>query len=95
MEFIPVRDLRVQPSAVWDKLRQKGDLVLTSRGQPIAVLLSVEHDLEHTLTAIRRVRAQMAVSEMRRVAQARGLDQLSEEEIEAEIQAARRERSMP
>ena len=93
MEFIPVRDLRVQPGAVWDKLRRQGDLVLTSRGQPIALLVSVQEDLERTLTAVRRARAQMAVSEMRRVAQGRGLDRLSAAEIEAEIGAARRERS--
>lgn len=92
MEFIPVRDLRVRPGEVWRKLRQKGDLVLTSSGQPIALLIGVEDDVEETLTAVRRARAQLAVSRLRQSAAARGLDQLTEEEIEAEVRASRQER---
>lgn len=92
MEFIPVRDLRVQPGEVWRKLREKGDLVITSRGQPIAILLDVEGDLESTLAAVGRARAQMAVSQMRESAQAQSADKLSMDEIDAEIQAARQER---
>jgi prevent-host-death family protein len=92
MEFIPVRDLRVQPGEVWRKLREKRDLVITSRGQPIAILIDVEGDVESTLAAVNRARAQMAVSQMRRAAQAQGVDRLTGDEIDAEIQAARQER---
>ena len=92
MEFIPVRDLRVQPGEVWRKLREKRDLVITSRGQPIAILIDVEGDLKSTLAAVNRARAQRAVSQMRRTAQAQGVDSLSMDEIDAEIQAARQER---
>lgn len=92
MEFIPVRDLRVQPGEVWRKLREKRDLVITSRGQPIAILIDAEGDLESTLAAVNRARAQMAVSQMRKTAQDQGVDSLSMDEIDAEIEAARRER---
>jgi prevent-host-death family protein len=92
MEFIPVRDLRVQPGEVWRKLREKRDLVITSRGQPIAILIDVEGDLESTLAAVNRARAQMAVSQLRKAAQAQGVDRLSTDDIDAEIQAARQER---
>jgi prevent-host-death family protein len=77
MEFIPVRDLRVQPGEVWRKLREKRDLVITSRGQPIAILIDAEGDLESTLAAVNRARAQMAVSQMRKTAQDQGVDNLS------------------
>jgi prevent-host-death family protein len=92
MEFIPVRDLRVQPGEVWRKLREKRDLVITSRGQPIAILIDAEGDLESTLAAVNRARAQMAVSQMRKTAQDQGVDNLSMDEIDAEIRAARQER---
>ena len=92
MEFIPVRDLRVRPGEVWRKLRQKGNLVITSSGQPIALLIGVEDDVEETLTAIRRARAQLAVSRLRESAATRRLDQLTEEEIEAEVRTSRQER---
>jgi antitoxin (DNA-binding transcriptional repressor) of toxin-antitoxin stability system len=80
---------------VWRRLREKRDLVITSSGRPIAVMVEVGEgeDVEATLTALRRVRAQAAISRMRRAAADRGLDRLTADEIDAEIVAARRERS--
>ena len=92
MEFVPARDLRVQPGEVWRRLREKRDLIITSRGQPIALLIDVAGDVEATLAAVRRARAQMAVSQMRQMAQAQGLDRLTADEIDAEIQDTRQER---
>jgi len=93
MEFITVRDLRTRPGQVWDKLRQQQDLVLTSNGRPIAVLSHVDEDgVEETLAALRRARAQAALSRLRTDAATRGLDRLSANEIEMEIAAARTER---
>ncbi len=84
MEFIPVRWLRVQPGEVWRKLRREAELILTSSGRPIAVLVSTEGDVEETLAAVRRAsRAQMAVSRLRETAAARGLDRLSEDATRA------------
>ena len=73
---------------MWRKLRQQGDLILTSSGQPIALLIGVEEDVEETLAAVRRARAQLAVSRLRQSAAAHGLDQLAEEEVETEIRAS-------
>ena len=36
MEFITVRELRTRSGQIWDKLRQRRDLILTSNGKPIA-----------------------------------------------------------
>ena len=94
MDFVTVRDLRIRPADVWRSLREKRDLVITSSGRPIAVMVEVGEgeDVEATLIALRRVRAQAAISRMRRSAAAQGLDRMTPEEIDAEIAAARRER---
>ena len=93
MEFITIRDLRIRPGEVWRLLRRQQELVLTSNGRPIAVLLDVpEGDVETTLAVLRRARAQLAVSRLREEAAEEGLDRLSAEQLEAEITAARHER---
>jgi antitoxin (DNA-binding transcriptional repressor) of toxin-antitoxin stability system len=93
MEFVTIRDLRLKPAEVWDKLRQQREIILTSNGRPVAIIAGVgENDVEETVTALRRARAQVAVARMRRVAAERGTDKLSASEIEFEIARSRRER---
>jgi len=93
MEFITVRDLRVRPGQIWERLGQQQDLIITSNGRPIALLTQVsEDDVEETLVALRRARAQLAVSRMRAAAAERGADRITMEEIEAEIKEARQSR---
>jgi len=94
MEFITIRDLRTRPAEVWEKLRQRQDLVLTSNGKPLAILAGVEEtQLEETLAALRRARAQAALTRLRQEAAAQGMDSLTAAEIEAEIAAVRAERA--
>lgn len=89
MEFISVRDFRIRPGEIWKKVK-KQDLVVTTNGKPIAILTPVEgENLEEVLLLLRRLRAQMAVSRLRQEAAERGLDRLSQEEIEAEIRQSR------
>jgi prevent-host-death family protein len=91
MQFVSVRDFRIRPRDVWEKLK-RGDVVVTSSGNPVAVLVGIEaEELEETLLALRRARAQMAVSRMRRTAAKTGANRLSETQIEQEIQQARAE----
>ena len=97
MEFVTIRDLRLKPGAVWDKLRQQREIILTSNGRPVAVIAGVgENDVEETVAALRRARAQAAVSRLRRAAAAAAVaneaNKLSAAEIEAEIAQVRRER---
>lgn len=93
MEFVTIRDLRLKPGDVWDKLRQQRELILTSNGRPVAVIAGIgEDDVEETVAALRRARAQAAVSRLRRAAAERGTSKLSPAEIEAEIAQTRRER---
>lgn len=93
MKFVTVRDLRLKPSQIWQKLDQNREMVLTSNGKPIALLTRVtEETLEEALTALRRARGLMAMEEMQRASVASGTDRLSNADIEAEIRAARRGR---
>lgn len=93
MRFVSVRDLRNTPAKVWATLGS-GDLVLTNNGEPFAIITKVEAgDLEGTLAALRRARAQQAVSELRAAAATNGTANMSDAEIEAEIRKARRARA--
>ena len=84
MNFYSVRDLRTTQKAIWEKLEQDGEVVITNNGKPSALLFDIgDGDLEETLKAVRQAKA------MRGKAAAKGY--LSEEEIEAEIAAARQE----
>ena len=93
MDTVPYRDLRNTPGKIREKLKEGRDLLVTSDGDPITVMISVkDEDLGETLELVQRLRAQQAVRRLRAEAQRRGLDRLSAEEIEAEIEAVRRER---
>jgi hypothetical protein len=66
------------------------DLVLTANGKPLAFIVGIpEGGLDRTAAALRRARAQLAVSAMRRAAEDAGSDSLSAGEVESEIRAVR------
>lgn len=94
MKFVSSREIRVNPKPVFDSLEEDHEVVITSRGQPVALLLGLTgDDLEETVRLVRRARSQAAVSRMRKAATRAGLDSMSRQEIEEEIAAARSERS--
>jgi PHD/YefM family antitoxin component YafN of YafNO toxin-antitoxin module len=88
MDFLSVREFRASSRNIWLKLSEDGKMVITNNGKPTALLLDISNeDLEETLLTLRQVRATRLFNRMRANAERRGF--LSEEEIEAEIQAAR------
>ena len=94
MKFVSSRVIRVNPRPVFEAAEEGDEVVITSRGKPVALLVGVDgDDLEETLRLLRRAKAQAAVSRMRRAASRECTDGLSQEEIEAEIAAARSERA--
>lgn len=93
MKFVSVRELRNRTSQLWRDLERERDLIVTIHGKPVAILSATdERSLERALGDIRRSRARAALAEIHREAARRGLDRLSMEEIDAEIQAARASR---
>lgn len=93
MKFVSSREIRVNPKPVFEALEDE-EVVLTSRGKPVALLLEVSgDDLEETVRLVRRAKAQAATSRLRKSAVEQGADKLSQEEIQEEIEATRSERS--
>lgn len=89
MKFYTVRDLRTTPKSLWDNLVADGEVVITNNGRPTALLLDItDGSFEETLKAVRQAKAMIAFNSMREKAAANGY--MSDEEIEAEIAAARR-----
>lgn len=94
MKFLTVRELRGHSAQVWEELPREREMVVTNNGRPVAILSTVEGaDLEESLAAIRRARAMSAVAQLQRTSVERGLDKLSQQDIEAEIAAVRRNRA--
>ncbi len=94
MKFVSSREMRVNPGPVFQAAEEGEEVVITSRGKPVALLLGISgEDLEETVRLVRRARAQAAVSRMRKAAAREGSEGMSREEIEEEINAARSERA--
>ena len=92
MRFVSVRELRNPSASVWKALSEEKDLVITSNGKPIALLSAImEEDQEVLLGAVRRARAQAATTALQQSSLRAGTDRLSLEDINAEVNVARRE----
>jgi antitoxin (DNA-binding transcriptional repressor) of toxin-antitoxin stability system len=93
MRFLSVREMRAQSSELWKTLATENEVVLTHHGKPTAIITGVdEASFESTLMAIRRQRGKDALTRLRAQAQASGAAKMSDAEISAEIDAARREK---
>ena len=76
-----------------ETFRGRGEIAATSNGKPIAILTPTrETEFEEGLSAIRQARTMRTVAAIQRESVRKGTDRLTAEEIEAEIQAVRRER---
>ena len=91
MNFFSVRDLRTTPKNVWDTLSEEKEVIITNNGKPSALMIPInEEDFEAVLSTIRQVNAMRAVNNMQMAAVRAGMDEMSLEDINAEIEAARR-----
>ncbi len=92
MNFVGIRDLRNDSSRVLSELGNNQEIILTNGGKRVAHITAVsESTLENTLKAIRQALATQAVNRMQNAAM-KMENRVTEEEIEAEILAVRRER---
>ncbi len=95
MKFVTVRDLRGKTSELWKELDRERELVLTNNGKPIAILSATDEDsFESCLWTLRRSRASDALAKLQRGAEERELTALTSEDIETEIQNARKDRKV-
>ena len=92
MDFVSLREFRTSPGKVWEKLAAEQELVVTRNGRPFAILTETTGPtLEQDLRAVRSTRATTAIQQLREQAARAGLDRLSPDSIEQEIQTRRQE----
>ncbi|NDC54650.1 MAG: hypothetical protein EBZ74_10275 [Planctomycetia bacterium] len=93
MDYIAVNELK-RPRVVRERLAAAEEMILTSNGRPMAVLMYVDEqdDPEDVLTAAREARSQIALRRIRERARRSGAAKLSAAEIDGVIAAARRDR---
>ena len=90
---ISVSELKKKPASQWLKSVGKDDLIITSKGQPVAMLLRIAAaSVESTRSLLRSVRALQAQAALQQAAAANGTAALTTPDIDAEIAAARRAR---
>ena len=92
MKFVSVRELRSKTGAVWKNLKRDRQLVLTSNGKPVALMIPVDEDsMEDSVDAVRRAQAMAAVERMQEMSAKAGLDRMTLPEINALIREVRKE----
>jgi antitoxin (DNA-binding transcriptional repressor) of toxin-antitoxin stability system len=90
MQFVTVRDFRTSSKEIWGRLSNEEEIVVTNNGKPTALLLNIpDGDFEETLQDVRRAKLLRTLEDAREEAADRGF--LTDDEIGAEIQAARAE----
>lgn len=93
MKFVTVRDFRIRPGSVWSNLEKNEDVVITSNGKPIAILTGVSDvNFDETMKMLRRAKAEIAVSRIRKASLMKGLSKLSQKEITSVISSVRKGR---
>jgi hypothetical protein len=93
MDYLSVRQLRSSPKNVWGKLKQQGQIVLTNNGQPIALMLEVNGaNLQEKIALLEQLEVMQAVNQMQLESVRNGNCNLSLDEINQEIAAARQDR---
>ncbi len=91
MNFVGIRELSNNTKSVMSMLADNR-VVVTEHGKPVALLIGInESNFENILNSLETMEAMSALRSLQKQAQERFPDGMSEEEIEAEIDAARKE----
>lgn len=94
MDYVTVRELRDKSGEVWQRVESGEEFVVTRNGLPCALLLHAEPaEVEDLLRAHRAARLGAVVKRLQQQVRERGSEQLTEEDIQAEVDAVRRERA--
>ncbi|NTV13232.1 MAG: type II toxin-antitoxin system Phd/YefM family antitoxin [Desulfobulbaceae bacterium] len=91
MKFLSERDLRGKSAEVWKELPDEREMIITSNGRPIAILVAIsESNLEESWSAFRQARAVKAVASLQRHSVGEGTGLITMAGIDAEIKAVRK-----
>ncbi len=91
MKYYSMRELSNDTKMVCEEVKTYGNAMVTNNGKPSLLLFDVtDKDPEEFMKAFIQAKTMMAVNKMRAIAAAEGY--MTDEEIDAEIKAARMER---
>lgn len=93
MNFVTTKELRAESGKVWAKLEAGEDIVITRNGKPFALM--VRSEPESLEAMLRTIRAERFADTLRKIQQRsieQGLDTMTMDEINAEIDLMRKER---
>jgi PHD/YefM family antitoxin component YafN of YafNO toxin-antitoxin module len=93
MEFLSVRELSKSPKFAFDKLSADGKAVITNNGRPEAIMVKVDaSSFESTLSLLQKLEFMQNLTELRLTSLRNGNSNMTLDEINAEVAAARAER---
>jgi prevent-host-death family protein len=88
LEFLTVGELTASPRDAWEKLARDGEVAITNNGKPAAIMVGVsDYGFDETVRLIRQAKSMRLLNRIWTEAEERGPP--TDEEIEAEIRAAR------
>ena len=94
MKFISIRELRSSTGKLKEMLSNDEKIVLTTNGKPAALMIEVNEDsLEEILLDVRIARSRRAIRQMQEHSISLGLNNMTLDEVNAEITKARKERT--
>ena len=91
MNFYGIRDLSNNTKNVMTSVSTNKKVIITDNGKPSAIMLSInESNFETVLSCVQKLEMQLAVSELQKQSLINFPDGLSDEDIQKEIEAARK-----
>lgn len=91
MDYVTVRELREKSGEIWQRVEAGEEFIVTRNGKPFALLVHTEpSEVEAALRAHRAARLGAVVARIQAHARETGADQLTDEDIQAEIDAVRK-----
>jgi prevent-host-death family protein len=91
MDYVTVRELREKSGEIWQRVEAGEEFVVTRNGKPFALLIHTEPSaVDETLRALRLQAFSRAWKALSEQAQASDAADMTDEEIQTEIDAARR-----
>ena len=89
MKFVSSRDFRLQPSGIWDLLKQGEQVVVTMHGKPMGILIGTdENNFQKLSQELNLLKMRMAIHAINEHARKTGLDKLSEAEVDLLVKEA-------
>ena len=93
MKFLSTRELRAATGKPSEMLANNGHIVLTTNEKPAALIIEIYEDsFEEVLADIRLAKTRFAIRQMQEHSARSGINNMSLDEVNAEIAAARSEK---